>query len=137
MQIDERKKLRGIKRLKSSLKFAFDGLKYAYKNEQSMTVHIIITILVIMLGVIFKINSLEWIAVVFCIGIMMCLELVNTSIEAVVDLVTEKYNEKAKVAKDVAAAVSVMFSFTSIIIGLIVFIPKVIEFIRSIIWKKN
>ena len=128
MQIDERKKLRGIKRLSSSL-----GLKYAYKNEQSMTVHIIITILVIIFGVIFKINSLEWIAVVFCIGIMMCLELVNTSIEAVVDLVTEKYNEKAKVAKDVAAAVSVMFSFTSIIIGLIIFIPKVIEFIRSII----
>lgn len=137
MRIDERKKLRGIKRLKSSLEFAFDGLKYAYKNEQSMTVHIIITVLVIICGIIFRLNSLEWIAVVFCIGIMMCLELVNTSIEAVVDLVAEKYNEKAKVAKDVAAAVSVMFSFTSIIIGLIIFIPKVIEFIRSIVWKKN
>lgn len=137
MRIDERKKLRGIKRLKSSLAFAFDGLKHAYKNEQSMTVHIIITVLVIICGIIFRLNSLEWIAVVFCIGIMMCLELVNTSIEAVVDLVTEKYNEKAKVAKDVAAAVSVMFSFTSIIIGLIIFIPKVIEFIRSIVWKKN
>ena len=133
MRIDERKKLRGIKRLSSSLKFAFDGLKYAYKNEQSMTVHIIITILVIIFGVIFEISSLEWIVVVFCVGVMMCLELVNTSIEAAVDLVTEKYNEKAKVAKDVAAAVSVIFCFTSIIIGLIIFVPKVIDFIRSII----
>ena len=133
MQVDERKKMRGFKRLSSSLKYAFDGLKYAYKNEQSMTVHIVVTILVIMFGFIFEISSYEWIIVVLCIGIMMCVELVNTSIEAVVDLVTKKYNEKAKVAKDVAAAVSVMFSITSIIVGLIIFAPKIINFIRSLL----
>ena len=133
MQVDERKKMRGFKRLSSSLKYAFDGLKYAYKNEQSMTVHIVVTILVIMFGFIFEISSYEWIIVVLCIGIMMCVELVNTSIEAVVDLVTKKYDEKAKVAKDVAAAVSVMFSITSIIVGLIIFAPKIINFIRSLL----
>ena len=83
MQVDERKKMRGFKRLSSSLKYAFDGLKYAYKNEQSMTVHIVVTILVIMFGFIFEISSYEWIIVVLCIGIMMCVELANTSIEAV------------------------------------------------------
>lgn len=133
MQVDERKKMRGFKRLSSSLKYAFDGLKYAYKNEQSMTVHIVVTILVIMFGFIFEISSYEWIIVVLCIGIMMCVELVNTSIEAVVDLVTKKYDEKAKIAKDVAAAVSVMFSITSIIVGLIIFAPKIINFIRSLL----
>lgn len=133
MQVDERKKMRGFKRLSSSLKYAFDGLKYAYKNEQSMTVHIVVTILVIMFAFIFEISSYEWIIVVLCIGIMMCVELVNTSIEAVVDLVTKKYDEKAKVAKDVAAAVSVMFSITSIIVGLIIFVPKIINFIRSLL----
>lgn len=133
MQVDERKKMRGFKRLSSSLKYAFDGLKYAYKNEQSMTVHIVVTILVIMFGFIFEISSYEWIIVVLCIGIMMCVELVNTSIEAVVDLVTKKYDEKAEIAKDVAAAVSVMFSITSIIVGLIIFAPKIINFIRSLL----
>ena len=133
MQVDERKKMRGFKRLSSSLKYAFDGLKYAYKNEQSMTVHIVVTILVIMFGFIFEISSYEWIIVVLCIGIMMCVELVNTSIEAVVDLVTKKYDEKAKIAKDIAAAVSVMFSITSIIVGLIIFAPKIINFIRSLL----
>ena len=133
MQVDERKKMRGFKRLSSSLKYAFDGLKYAYKNEQSMTVHIVVTILVIMFGFIFEISSYEWFIVVLCIGIMMCVELVNTSIEAVVDLVTKKYDEKAKIAKDVAAAVSVMFSITSIIVGLIIFAPKIINFIRSLL----
>lgn len=133
MQLDERKKLRGLKRLTSSLKYAGDGLKYAYKNEQSMTIHIIITLIVIIFGIILNISSYEWIIVVLCIGIMMCFELVNTSIEAAVDLTTNEYNEKAKVAKDVAAAVSVMFSITSIIVGLIIFVPKVFDFIRSII----
>ena len=133
MQVDERKKMRGFKRLSSSLKYAFDGLKYAYKNEQSMTVHIVVTILVMMFGFIFEISSYEWIIVVLCIGIMMCVELVNTSIEAVVDLVTKKYDEKAKITKDVAAAVSVMFSITSIIVGLIIFAPKIINFIRSLL----
>ena len=133
MQVDERKKMRGFKRLSSSLKYAFDGLKYAYKNEQSMTVHIAVTILVIIFGFIFEISSYEWIIVVLCIGIMMCVELVNTSIEAVVDLVTKKYDEKAEIAKDVAAAVSVMFSITSIIVGLIIFAPKIINFIRSLL----
>ncbi len=133
MQLDERKKLRGLKRLTSSLKYAGDGLKYAYKNEQSMTIHIIITLIVITFGIILNISSYEWIIVVLCIGIMMCFELVNTSIEAAVDLTTNEYNEKAKVAKDVAASVSVMFSITSIIVGLIIFVPKVFDFIRSII----
>ena len=133
MQLDERKKLRGLKRLTSSLKYAGDGLKYAYKNEQSMTIHIIITLIVIIFGIILNISSYEWIIVVLCIGIMMCFELVNTSIEAAVDLTTNEYNEKAKVAKDVAASVSVMFSITSIIVGLIIFVPKVFDFIRSII----
>ena len=133
MQLDERKKLRGLKRLTSSLKYAYDGLKYAYKNEQSMTIHIIVTLIVITLGIILNISSYEWIIVILCTGIMMCFELVNTSIEAAVDLTTNEYNEKAKVAKDVAAAVSLVFSITSIIVGLIIFIPKVIDFIRSIV----
>lgn len=133
MQLDERKKIRGLKRLTSSLKYACDGLKYAYKNEQSMTIHIIVTLIVITLGIILNISSYEWIIVILCTGIMMCFELVNTSIEAAVDLTTNEYNEKAKVAKDVAAAVSLVFSITSIIVGLIIFIPKVIDFIRSIV----
>ena len=98
-----------------------------------MTIHIIITLIVITFGIILNISSYEWIIVVLCIGIMMCFELVNTSIEAAVDLTTNEYNEKAKVAKDVAASVSVMFSITSIIVGLIIFVPKVFDFIRSII----
>lgn len=120
-------KQRGIKRLVNSFKYAFQGLKYAFKYEQNILVHALATILVILAGFCFKLSSLEWIAIFLIIGLVIATELINTSIEATIDLITDQVHPLAKVAKDTAAAAVLTFGITAIIIGLIIFIPKIME----------
>ena len=129
MRIDERKKLRGIKRLSSSLKFAFDGLKYAFKYEQNILVHTLATILVIIAGIFLKISLTEWLVLALIIGLVIATELINTSIEATIDLITKDVHPLAKIAKDTAAAAVLVFGLTAIVIGCIIFLPKILVLI--------
>lgn len=117
------------KRLINSFKYAFEGIITAFKSEQNLKVHILIMILVIILGIIFKISQIEWIICIILFGLVISLELVNTAIENTVDLVTMEKNPKAKIAKDVSAASVLIVAVTSAIIGLIIFIPKLLGII--------
>ena len=83
-------------------------------------------LLVIIMGIILRISKIEWIICIILFGFVISLELVNTAIENVVDLVTMEKNPKAKIAKDVSAAAVLIAAITSAIIGLIIFIPKFI-----------
>lgn len=125
---DELKK-KGINRLFKSFKYAFDGLKYAFKYEQNILVHTLATIVVIIAGIFFEIKPFEWLTLTLIIGLVIATELINTSIEATIDLVTKEVHPLAKVAKDTAAAAVLVFGLTAIVIGLIIFIPKIILFI--------
>ncbi|MDD6323776.1 MAG: diacylglycerol kinase family protein [Bacilli bacterium] len=118
-------KQRGFKRLFKSFKYAFDGLKYAFKYEQNILVHTLATILVIIFGIYFKLSSLEWVAIFLSIGLVIATELINTSIEATIDLITNQVNPLAKIAKDTAAGAVLVFGFTALVIGLIIFLPKI------------
>ena len=100
---DELKK-RGFKRFLNSFKFSIQGLKYAYKNEQSMLIHAIVTIIAIALGLLFKISLMEW----------------------AVDLCTLEIHPLAKIAKDCGSAATFVFSMITAVIGVIIFIPKLI-----------
>ena len=115
------------KKLKNSFKYAFCGIITALKKEQNMKIHFTIAILVIIAGIILKISTIEWIICIILIGIVISLELVNTAIEQVVDIAMPKINEKAKIAKDVAAGAVLMVAIISLICGLIIFIPKIIN----------
>lgn len=118
-------KVRGKKRLINSFKYAFDGLKYAFIYEQNLTVHILATIIVIILGFLFKISIIEWLVLFLIIGLVIATELINTSIEATIDLITDEINPLAKVAKDTAAAAVLVFGITSLIVGALIFLPKI------------
>lgn len=120
---DELKK-KGLHRLLKSFTYAFDGLKYAFKYEQNILVHTLATILVIIAGIFFKISLTEWLVLALIIGLVIATELINTSIEATIDLVTKEVHPLAKVAKDTAAAAVLVFGLTAIIIGCIIFLPK-------------
>lgn len=124
---DERKKQRGIKKFINSFSYPIRGLKYAYRNEQNLTVDVGISILVAIAGFIFKLNPTEWVVVAFTIGAVISLELVNTAIEAAIDMVTEEYHPLAKVAKDTSAAAVFIIAIVAVIVGLIIFLPKVIS----------
>lgn len=126
MNSELRDKKRSFKRFLKSFKYSWDGLKYAYKYEQSMTIHILIALTVIIMGIILKINVYEWLICFMLFSLVIATELINTSIEAVVDLVCKEYNVQAKIAKDTASAAVFVFAFIAFISGLIIFIPKII-----------
>lgn len=123
---DELKK-KGFKRFLSSFKYSLQGLKYAYKNEQSMLIHFIATLLIVVLGFLLNISLTEWAIVLIAIGVTLAAELINTAIEAAVDLITLEIHPLAKVAKDCGSAATFVFSMLTAVIALIIFVPKVIH----------
>ena len=128
MGSNERKKF-SLRRFFVSFKYSFDGLKYAYLNEQSMLLHLICTIIIVIFGIIFKISLIEWIISITLLTCIMCIELLNTSIEATVDLVTKEKRQLAKIAKDNSSAAAGIISIFSLVVFLLIFIPKIIEYI--------
>ena len=125
------------KKLINSFKCAIQGIKQAVKTERNVKIHITIMILVIIEGIVLKINTQEWIICIILFGLVISLELVNSAIEATVDIAMPEINEKAKVAKDVAAGAVLVSAIASAIIGLIIFIPKVIAFCTNMQILKN
>lgn len=117
------------KKLINSFKYAICGLKSAYKREQNLKVHIMIMIIVIIAGIVLKIDKMEWIICIILFAIVIGTELMNTAIEAIVDMVMPEINAKAKFIKDVSASSVLVFAMGSAIIGLIIFIPKIISII--------
>ena len=122
-------KKKGINRLVKSFTYAFDGLKYAFKYEQNILVHTLATILVIIAGIFLKISLTEWLVLALIIGLVIATELINTSIEATIDLITKDVHPLAKIAKDTAAAAVLVFGLTAIVIGCIIFLPKILVLI--------
>lgn len=130
-QRSEQKKM-GIRRFIRSFGYSLAGLKYAYQYEQSMFVHILATVLVILAGLFFKISIFEWLMCALVIGLVIATELINTSIEAVVDLSCPKIHPLAKIAKDTASAAVFVFALTALLCGGFIFIPKIVEFITTL-----
>jgi diacylglycerol kinase len=77
-------------------------------------------------GFIFKLNLVEWGLVIFAIGLVLVSELMNTAIESFVDVISPEYSEKAGFIKDVAAGAVLIAAIISVIIGIIIFLPKII-----------
>src|SRR3989344_2073160 len=111
---------------RDSFKFAFAGLETALKQEPNFQVHVVIAILVLITAALLKFNTYEWLLTFFTIAYVIILELINTSLESIVDIVSPDKHPKAKVAKDVAASAVLVATILSIIVLFAMFIPKVI-----------
>ena len=114
----------------SSFKYAIDGIKKAYKAERNLKIHVLAMIIVILLGFILKIAVWEWVVCIVLFALVIGAELFNTSIEAVVDLVTEEFHPLAKIAKDTASAATFVASIIAAGMWLTVFLPKIIACFR-------
>ena len=121
------------KRLTNSFKYAFEGILQAYVGEQNLKIHTVIAVLVIIFGFILKISYTEWLVCLVLIGLVLMAEFFNTSIEYLVDLVSPEIHPLAKATKDTASAGVLMMASISAIIGLIIFIPKLISFIGGLL----
>ncbi|MGN1371440.1 MAG: diacylglycerol kinase [Candidatus Coprovivens sp.] len=122
---DEIKK-RGFGRFFKSFTYSIEGLKYAYKYEQSMMIHVIATILVIGANILFQVTGIEWLITIIAIGMVLSAELINTAIEAVVDLVTLEIHPLAKIAKDCGSAATFVLAMMAAVIGCVIYIPYII-----------
>ena len=107
--------------LYKSFGYAFEGIGTCIKKERNMKIHCAAAVLVVIAGVILKISLLEWCICLTLFGLIMALELVNTAVEAVVDLVTEERKPLAKIAKDTAAGAVLIAAIMAAIAGIIIF----------------
>lgn len=111
------------KRIKS-FGYAGRGIRVVFRSEPNMRIHIVVGLLVLICGFIFKISIIEWILCLLCFGLVLGAEMINTAIENVVDLVSPNHHILAGKAKDIAAGAVLICAIISVIIGLLIFVPK-------------
>ncbi|MGI6002117.1 MAG: diacylglycerol kinase family protein [Lachnospiraceae bacterium] len=115
-------------KLSKSFRYAFEGIFTCIRHERNMKIHCVMAVLVVIGGFVLHISQIEWFICLILFGLVMSLEMVNTAIEATVDLVTQERKPLAKKAKDVAAGAVLISAIMAAIIGCIIFIPKLIMF---------
>ena len=115
--------------LNKSFGYAFEGIRTGISKERNMKIHCMVAALVVIAGLILGISVTEWCICLGLFGMVMALELVNTAVEAVVDLVTEERHPLAKIAKDTAAGAVLIAAIMAAIVGLIIFVPKGLVFL--------
>lgn len=112
--------------LLSSFYYAFSGIVEGIKSERNMMIHYFALCMVVVFGITLKLSVTEWCICLILCAIVISLELMNTAIECVVDLVTEEYDQKAKKAKDMAAGAVLVAAAVAALIGGFIFLPKII-----------
>ena len=115
------------KKLINSFKYAIEGIISSFKTERNMKIHVLAMIVVIALGLFFKLNKVEWCFIISAIASVISAELFNTAIETVVDMVSPEKNPKAKLVKDIAAGAVLGVAIGAAIIGFIIFGPQIIN----------
>lgn len=116
------------KRIKS-FGFAINGIKSVIRSEANMKIHIAISIAVVILGILLKISLNEWLVCLLCMAIVFSLEMLNTAIEHIVDLVSPDYHPLAGKAKDAAAGAVLVAATLAAITGTCIFLPKLLHFL--------
>ncbi|NSE35199.1 diacylglycerol kinase [Dorea longicatena] len=113
--------------LYKSFGYAFAGIFAVVTKERNMKIHCVAMVCVVIVGFVFHITPVEWCICLTLFGLVMALEMVNTAVEAVVDLVTKERRPLAKLAKDAAAGAVLIAAIMAAIAGMIIFIPKLLE----------
>lgn len=125
-------KLKGKRSFGKSIYNCIEGISYVIVNEINFRREIILGIIALILSYILKVSTIEFIIVLVMIALVLSMEIINTSIERAVDLYTMEYNDLAKIAKDVSAGGVLISSIFSLIVGIIIFIPKIINILGGI-----
>lgn len=119
------------KRFKS-FEYAFNGLKILIREEHNSRIHILAAMAAVIAGLFFQLSAIEWVAIVLAIGWVIALEIINSAIENISDFVSPGQNEMIKKIKDLSAAGVLVGAITAVIIGLIVFVPKIMEINKTL-----
>ena len=118
-----------MKKFIYSVRFALQGMKLFFSHDRNGRIQAVIGITAIILGFTLSISSFQWLLVLFCIGLVISLEMINSAIERFCDMVTTDFHPGVKIIKDVAAGAVLVASIFSLVIGLIIFIPALVQFL--------
>ncbi len=121
-----RKKPALINRLKS-FRYAFEGLIALFREEPNARIQILAAILAIAAGKILEISKTEWMAMFLAIGMVVAAEAFNSALENLSDFVSPEKKPQIKKAKDLAAAAVLISAITALIIGIVIFLPKILS----------
>lgn len=116
-----------MKKLIKSFMHSFNGIRLLFKHERNAKIHLGASLGIVLMGFVFHINSNEWIALVLSIGLVLALEAINTALEKLSDVVMPQYDERIKEVKDIGAAAVLVAAIVSVIVGLIIFVPRILE----------
>ena len=110
-----------------SFGYAFNGLKILIQEEHNSRIHLLAAITVVASGFYFDLSRIEWVFVTFAIGLVFAFEIINSAIEGVADFISPEKHQAIKKIKDLSAAAVLVSAITAFIIGIIVFLPKIIN----------
>ncbi len=113
----------------NSLGHAIEGFRYLYRTQNNVRIHFIITLAIIILSMLLRISLVEWGLIILTMALVWITESFNTVYERLFDLVDPTINPIVKIGKDVSAAAVLISAIVSIIIGILIFIPRVLEII--------
>ncbi len=106
-----------------AFKHALSGLLHVLQTQRNSWIHAAATVIVIALGLLVRLSGHDWVGIVIAIGLVWTAEILNTAVEAIVDLVSPHFNHQAKIAKDAAAAAVLIAALTALVIGVFIFTP--------------
>lgn len=116
-----------IYQFKKSMKYAFFGLKHIIKREQNFRLQLLFALLVFCLGFYVELSRNEWIAVIILISAVLILEIINSALEQVIDIIKPRLHGQVKLVKDMMAAAVLVTAISAAVIGLIIFYPYFVE----------
>ena len=120
------------KRIKS-FSYAFAGLRVLFREEHNSWIHATAALLAIVMGFLFRISPMEWIAVVIVIGMVFAAEIINSSIERTADFVKAERDDRKRDIKDLGAAAVLVCAIAAAVVGIIIFLPKIIALCQTVL----
>jgi diacylglycerol kinase (ATP) len=120
-----------IKKFIRSVGYALKGLRYAFKTQLNFRIQVTAALIAIALGFLLNISTQEWHWISLCIALVLVMELFNTGIEALVDLISPEYNKLAGHVKDISAAGVLVMAIFTLVTGVIIFLPKLLLLLHA------
>ena len=108
---------------------AFRGIIYIFKTERNFRFHIVFSLLVLLCSLILNLSFVELSVILIMIAVVLTLEIINTIIENIMDFLCKEYNFKVKIIKDMASGTVLVSAFISVIVGYLIFVPKILVII--------
>lgn len=115
-----------------SFRYAWHGLSQILKKELHFRIHLVAACAVLLAGFLFRVSRTDWLVLILCIGLVMALEVINSAVERLVDLVSPHKSEQAKLIKDMAAGAVLLAALCALVAGTVVLLPYFVIFIKQL-----